>query len=69
MELERETLRRLAECFGGRSCCRCGQPAERLIHHRFYCSRHFPRDLFAGWERAPKVYRLRCGTRAAISLP
>jgi hypothetical protein len=69
MELEMETLRRMAECFGGRSCCRCDQPAERLVHHRFYCSRHFPRGHSAEGEPAPRVYRCRCGTREAIRLP
>jgi hypothetical protein len=57
MGLERETLRRMAECFGGHTCCRCGRPAERLAGHRFYCGRHFPLDRSLKGEPSPTVYR------------
>jgi hypothetical protein len=57
MGLESETLRRMAACFAGRVCCRCGRPAERLVHHRFYCSRHFLRGNLPRVEAARKVYR------------
>jgi hypothetical protein len=57
MQLERETLRRMAECFGERSCCPCGRPAERLAHNRFYCGRHFPAFRLPGGGPLPKVYK------------
>jgi hypothetical protein len=47
MNLDSETVRRMAECFGRQTCCRCGRPAERLRHHRFYCISHFPCDRSA----------------------
>jgi hypothetical protein len=57
MYLERETTRRMAELFARRVCCRCGRPAERLGHGRFYCDHHFP------WGRSkeavPRVYKCR----------
>jgi hypothetical protein len=55
--LESETVRRMAACFAGRVCCKCGRPALRLAHARFYCERHFPpaRDRR---EEAPRVYRV-----------
>jgi hypothetical protein len=59
MSLEPETLRRMAACFGGRSCRRCGRPAERLAHGCFYCERHRPLVRSAHEESAPKVYRCR----------
>jgi hypothetical protein len=56
MGLDSETLRRMAECFAGRACCRCGGAAVRLAHGRFYCDRHFP--LAKGKAgRPPKVRR------------
>jgi hypothetical protein len=42
MCLDSETVRRMAECFAGRACRRCGRAAVRLAHGRFYCDRHFP---------------------------
>ena len=56
MCLDSETLRRLAGCFAGRACCRCGNAAVRLAHGRFYCGRHFP--LHRGQAvRPPKARR------------
>jgi hypothetical protein len=57
--LESETVRRMAACFAGRTCCKCGRVAVRLAHHRFYCDRHFPcpREV----EEAPKVYHCQVG--------
>jgi hypothetical protein len=66
MNLDSETIRRLAECFGRRRCCRCGQPAERLAHNRFYCGRHFVRRRPAGEWPTPKVYHCLVGPRASI---
>jgi hypothetical protein len=60
MQLERETLRRMAACFAGRFCCRCGGPAERLVHGRFYCGWHCPPAGPPQGEAAPKVYRWCC---------
>jgi hypothetical protein len=57
MALESETLRRMAECFAGRTCCRCGRPAERLTGKRFFCGRHFPREESCQGELSPRVYR------------
>jgi hypothetical protein len=57
MELERETVRRMAECFGRQTCCRCGRTAERLMHNRFYCGSHFPCGRSARWEPSRKVYK------------
>jgi hypothetical protein len=56
MELESETLRRMAECFRGRTCCRCGRPAERLTAHRFYCGRHFPHERSLQCDSPVRVY-------------
>jgi hypothetical protein len=61
MELDSETLRRMAECFGRQTCCRCGRPAERLTHSRFYCIRHYPGGRATGWEPSGKVYRCHYG--------
>ena len=58
MGLESETLRRMAECFGGRACRRCGRPAVRLAHGRFYCDRHLPTSR-GEMGRPPKIYRCR----------
>jgi hypothetical protein len=60
MCLNSETVRRLAECFAGRLCRRCGHAAERLAGGRFYCGRHLPRDRAAAEEPA-KVYKCRVG--------
>jgi hypothetical protein len=65
MGLERETLRRMAECFGGRACCRCGRPAERLARHHFYCSSHFPRPRTGAGEPPPTVYKCHVSPRGA----
>ena len=56
MSLESETLRRMAECFRGRTCHRCGRAALRLAHGRFYCDRHFP-HRYGETCRAAKVRR------------
>jgi hypothetical protein len=56
MCLDSETLRRMAECFGGKACQHCGRPAERLAHGRFYCDRHFPHAR-GEVGRPPKVRR------------
>jgi hypothetical protein len=56
VELEPETLRRMAACFAGRACCRCGRPAERLVHQRFYCDHHFPVGRTTQRDIPPKVY-------------
>jgi hypothetical protein len=61
MQLEPETLRRMAACFAGRSCRRCGGPAERLVHGLFYCSRHRPFVRSTQGEAAPNVYRCNYG--------
>jgi hypothetical protein len=66
MELERETVRRMAECFGRQTCCRCGRPAERLTHSRYYCNRHYPCGRSAGWEPSPKTYKCHCGPRVRM---
>jgi hypothetical protein len=58
MSLDSETIRRLAECFGRRSCCRCGRPAERLANSRYYCGSHFPRHRVARVEPSRKVYKV-----------
>jgi hypothetical protein len=60
MGLDGETLRRLAACFAGRACCRCGGAAERLAHGRFYCVRHFPLAR-AKAVRPPKARRCLLG--------
>ncbi len=57
MELERETLQKMAACFGGHFCRRCGRPAERLSHGCFYCGRHYPQIRLPQQELAPRVYR------------
>jgi hypothetical protein len=59
MELERETVRRMAECFAGHVCCRCRRPAERLTHQHFYCGDHFPRGRKTDPEFLPRVYKFR----------
>jgi hypothetical protein len=59
MRLESETVRRIAECFAGRPCCRCGHPAARLVRGRFYCEYHFPRGKAGG--QVPKFYRCQVG--------
>jgi hypothetical protein len=41
MGFDPQTEERLRELFGGRRCCRCGRPAARLAHDRFFCERHF----------------------------
>jgi hypothetical protein len=41
MALDRQTEQRLREFFGGQRCCRCGEPAARLVHDHFYCHQHF----------------------------
>jgi hypothetical protein len=41
MGLDPQTEQRLRELFGGRQCCRCGRPAERLIDDQYYCQPHF----------------------------
>ena len=56
MCLESDTLRRMAECFGGRACHRCGRAAVRLAHGRFYCDRHFPPGR-GEMGRPPKIHR------------
>jgi hypothetical protein len=56
MMLDSQTVRRMAACFAGRSCCKCGRTAVRLAHRRFYCDRHFPHARSAA-EEAPRVYR------------
>jgi hypothetical protein len=56
MALDRETLRRMAECFGGRACHRCGRATLRLAHGRFYRDRHFPHGR-GETGRPPKVRR------------
>jgi hypothetical protein len=56
MCLESETLRRMAECFAGRACHRCGRAAVRLARGRFYCDRHLP-PARAEAARPPKVRR------------
>ncbi len=68
MSLEPETLRRMAACFGGQFCCRCGRPAERLVHARFYCERHRPLVRSAEEQTAPKVFRCRLRTPRPVSL-
>ncbi len=55
MMLDSETVRRMAACFTGRTCCKCGRTAVRLAHRRFYCDRHFPLARVSE-ENAPKVY-------------
>jgi len=55
----------MAACFAGQSCRRCGGPAERLVHGRFYCGRHCPAVRSAQAEAAPKVYRCSCGPWAS----
>jgi hypothetical protein len=56
LRLDAETVMKLAELFGGRACCRCGEPAARLSGDRFYCAAHYLRKQpqVAG---LPKVYR------------
>lgn len=61
MQLEPKTLRRMAACFAGRSCRRCGEPAERLVHGRFYCGRHYPLVASPEGQAAPRIYKLVCG--------
>jgi hypothetical protein len=56
MGLDSETVRRIAECFGGRACRRCGRAAVRLAHGWFYCDRHFP-HVKGEAGRPPKVRR------------
>jgi len=61
MSLELETQRRMAACFAGHFCRRCGGPAERLAHGRFYCGRHCPPARSTRREAVPKVYKCRFG--------
>jgi hypothetical protein len=63
MQLEPKTLRKMAACFAGRSCRRCGGPAERLAHGRFYCRRHYPLARLTR-QADPTVYRCRCDPSA-----
>ena len=69
MCLESETLRRMAACFAGRACCKCGRAAVRLSHGRFYCDRHPPHGRGEA-GRPPKVRRclLQGEGRAAASV-
>jgi hypothetical protein len=67
MSLENATLQRMVECFGGRVCCKCRQPAERLHHNSFYCARHFPRGTWR--EPTPKVYKVLIGTSGRPAWP
>ncbi len=60
MCLDSETLRRMAECFAGKTCHRCGRAAVRLAHGRFYCDRHFPHGKGEA-ARPPKVRRCLLG--------
>jgi hypothetical protein len=60
MGLDSETLRRMAACFAGRACCRCGTAAVRLAHGRFYRDRHFPLDKGKA-VRPPKACRCLLG--------
>jgi hypothetical protein len=64
MGLEPATLRRLAACFAGHVCCRCGRPAERLWHQRFYCARHLARARPGEAEVALRVYHCWLGVGA-----
>jgi hypothetical protein len=57
MQLDPETVRRMAACFAGRYCRRCGGPAERLFHGRFYCDGHRPLPRSTQEEVVPKVYK------------
>jgi hypothetical protein len=66
MQLEKETVRRMAECFSRQTCCCCGRPAERLSHHRFYCFRHLPTSRSARWDLAPKVYKCHMGPGVSL---
>ena len=60
-ELAPATKARLAELFGGQTCCRCGEPAARLAADRFFCAAHYLRKQpeAAG---APRVYRCAAAT-------
>ncbi len=58
MELECETVWRMAACFCGHTCYRCNRPAERLLHRRYLCGEHYLRI----WP-CPKVYKLWPGRR------
>ena len=50
MELEKQTMQKMAACFGRQTCCCCGRPAERLRHNRFYCISHLPCGRADRWE-------------------
>lgn len=41
MALDRQTLERMRELFGGRRCCQCNEAAARLMEDRYYCHAHF----------------------------
>ena len=56
MALEDQTWRKIQECFAGQRCCRCGQPAVRLVRRRFYCEHHFPYQGSQPGEKE-RVYR------------
>ena len=53
--LEAETLRRMREVFGGRTCSACGAPAARVHGEEFFCHEHYPRARKP--VRSPRVYR------------
>ncbi len=63
MELERETVWRMAACFRGHTCCRCNRPAERLLHRRYLCGEHHVSACSPQREPHPKVYKLWPGRR------
>ncbi len=58
MELERETVRRIAACFRGQTCCRCNRPAERLVHRRYFCGEHYLCTWSPQRQPGPKVFKL-----------
>ena len=52
--LEAETLRRMRDVFGGRTCSACGTAAERLCGGEFFCHAHHPDARPT--RRSPRVY-------------
>ena len=52
-----ETQQRIRELFFGRTCRRCGRPAERMCADQFFCADHLP-GRCRRTIRLPRVYRL-----------
>ena len=66
MGLDPRTEERLREMFGAHQCCRCGDPATRLVAGQFFCHAHF---LSAGQRPIGKSGRRKPRRRTAPTAP